>query len=298
MLEDQTRDLGLLLPMVEPVNAQPRDLIRCIAMCDESGQRIGVIVNPNRHELRHPTTAAAWRDGVAGALAKEVVIPTLKCGSETLRSDVSAFLRAFPRRKVALAVFGEMSIEDAKWVSAQRSIEWIVASVGEVSSDFLGTIGTDRSILLKDNFRKLPRNADYSGKEVFTDLHRTFRGRAAGFGDYLCVGSRFDPGGGAPAAVVIHAIYKHRTSGDIWVEHFVSNDVVQGEGDVASKFVQAARKLARAVTLRPDEFGSNPALQEYVRLAVAAQFPQLATNKKLQMIHHMCVCLDILENRL
>lgn len=115
-----------------------------------------------------------------------------------------------------------------------------------------------------------------------------------GFGDYAAIGSAFTPGGAQPAAVAIHAIYKHK-SGDVWIEHFVSDDTDKDVGSTEDKFLQAARKLVKATKVRPKEFGANFALDEYAALVGAHHFPGLGTNKVLQVEHHICLMLDLLS---
>lgn len=137
-----------------------------------------------------------------------------------------------------------------------------------------------------------------SRSRLFTDRHTFFRGRAAGIGDYLCLGRAFQDGGGPPGAVTIHAAYKDLASQHVRIEHFVSDDQIQLQVDTAVKFLQAAGKLVNQVRRRPNEFGSNPALNEFERLVQESLFPQLAGNKKLQIVHHMCLMMDVLQGRL
>lgn len=299
MLQDQERDLSRIVPVVEPVIERIDDLRRCIRLCGEADQSIGIIVNPNKHELAHAAAFGQWRDQIWPLIDESPhVVPVLRCEETTTRAEVESFLQRFEGRSVGLLFFGiGMSRRDQQWISRRAQVRWHVVLTDRVSSDFWNELPREKLILLKDCFNRLNRNADYDGSELFTDRHRTYRQIAAGIADYLCIGRLFQPGGGAPGAVVIHATFKERERGDLWVEHFLSDDQIQNEGDLAEKFLQAAGKLVRAARRRPAEFGSNPALVEYGRLVEADKFPQLGTNKKLQMVHHMCVVLDALQNR-
>jgi hypothetical protein len=154
---------------------------------------------------------------------------------------------------------------------------------------------TTKRVSIRDYFNKLDRNSDYDGAELFTDRHRTFKASWAGFGDYAAIGSSFSATGGPPAAVAIHAIYKELKSGDVWIEHFVSDDIARNVGSVQGKFVQAAKKLTAAAKARPKQFGQNFALDEYAAHATSAHFPGLPKNKELQISHHLCLMLDVLS---
>lgn len=299
MLADTERDLGMLMPLVEPVMSQVSGLRRCVEECGEAEQSMGLIVNPHRHQLQTAQARAAWQHEAWRMIDDALhVVPFFRCDQTTGRREIEAFIRRFHGRSAGIAYFGiGLRDADVRWISAHPSVSFHVVDTDHVAEAVWQQM-SERLIALKDCFRRLARNADYDGVELFTDRHRTFRGRALGIGDYLCLGREFIDGGSTPGAVAIHAAYKHSRGGDLWVEHFVSDDRTRGEGDTAGKFVQAARKLAAAVRRRPAEFGTNPALREYARLVRAEEFPGLPTNKKLQMVHHMCLMLDVMQERL
>lgn len=112
------------------------------------------------------------------------------------------------------------------------------------------------------------------------------------------IGSTFRLGGGQPSSVVIHATYKHRTTGHIWVEHFVSDDIEREVGTVEEKFHQAAAKLVAAATRRPAEFGSNDALDAYAEHVRSHHYPGLGGNKRHQIHHHIALNHQILVGEL
>ena len=300
ILNNERQDRGTLMPLIEPVVAKLRDLNNCLRLCGEEDQPVAVIVNPHKHELSNATDLAQWQKE-AWSLIDELphVVPTLHCDEGTARKDIEQFLGRFIGRRVAIVYFGiSLDNRDQKWLSTNSNIRWHMVLSDHVSSSFWEILPRDRLILIKDCFKRRVRNADYDGREFFTDRHKTYQKQAAGIGDYLCLGRLFQSGGSTPAAVAIHAIFKETNSGDVWVEHFVSDDRTLEEGDVASKFVQAARKLTTAARRRQNEFGLNPVLTEYARLAKAAEFPGLPTNKKLQMVHHICLMIDVIAGRL
>jgi hypothetical protein len=168
-----------------------------------------------------------------------------------------------------------------------------------LSSTQLAALPASRQVHVNDQFNKQLRNVDYGGPERFTDQHQIFAANGhAGFGDFVCVGSMFEPGGGPASAVAIHASYRDPTSQDIYIEHFISNDVERHVGDTASKFLQAARKLVAAAKKRPFEFGSDDALATFEQHVVAKHFPGLGASKQLQIEHHIWLMLGVLTGAL
>ena len=300
MLRDDSRDLGMLMPLVEPVMAQVADLRRCIEACGKSGQSLAIIANPRRHELKNVQARDAWLDEVIPLLYDSAhVIPIFRCDESTGRRSIERFFRQFDGRSVGIFYSGvSLRDDDLRWLFAYPSVAWHMADTDHVVDEIWRMMPRNRLIVVRDCFHRMIRNADYEGTEFFTDRHQVFRDQAAGIGDYLCLGREFISGGSTPAAVAIHACYKNSRNDDLWIEHFVSDDRTRGEGDTAGKFVQAARKLAAAVRRRPAEFGSNPALREFARLARTEEYSGLGENKKLQMVHHMCLVLDVLQGRL
>jgi len=292
------RNLEPLIPVIEPVNLDISDLSRCLALCEEAGQRIAIVTNPNLHQLRQ--TSQQWQNGVKALLeAYPTAIPTLKCSPHTTATNVSAFFRSMAARDVAITHAGS-ALDQADFTTMVRhpTVRFHIALANMVPSTQLTAIPRNKRVVVTDPFSRQARNADYDGMEFFSDAYKNFARANIGFGDFMCIGSNFQPGGGAPAAVVIHAVFKARNSGDIWIEHFLSDDVERDQGDTPNKFLQAARKLVQAVRHRPREFGSNPALTAYAAHVQNGHFPQLGKNKELQMVHHMCLMLDVLSGAL
>ncbi|MGQ5270119.1 sce7725 family protein [Xanthomonas arboricola] len=300
LLGHADRDMSQWLPVVEPVIAQVNDLARCISLCQEASQSIGVIVNPYRHQLRDEDALSAWQNQIWNKLNEApAILPTFLADARVTRSGLEAFLARFPGRDLAVVVCDDhLSLRDAQLLSRQARVRWFLVFTDHVDSQTIAALPAPRTIWMKDCFISQVRNADYQGADFFTDRHTLFQGRAAGIGDYLCLGKAFQDGGGPPGAVTIHAAYKDLANQHVRTEHFVSDDQIQLQVDTAVKFLQAARKLVNEVSRRPNEFGSNPALSEFERLVQESLFPQLAGSKKLQIVHHMCLMMDVLQGRL
>ncbi len=298
MLDDH-RSLEALVPVIEPVKRNSSDLARCIKEFGKAGQTLAVILNPDKHELKPKDEAKAWRKEVLAVVDEhDSILPTFRCVSTTTLAHVSSFRKRFAGRKVALA-YSSPALTDAelKTLADDANVRFHIVLNEKMTVAQQTLLPSARRVDIRDYFNKLDRNSDYDGAELFTDRYKTFKPAWVGFGDYAAIGSAFTPGGGQPAAVAIHAVYKHK-SNDVWIEHFVSDDTDKDVGSTEDKFLQAARKLVKAVKTRPKEFGRNFALDGYANHVAASHFPGLGTNKVLQLEHHICLMLDLLDGTL
>jgi hypothetical protein len=299
MLKDN-RSLESLVPVIEPVNVDASSLAKCIEACGDAGQPIAIIFNPDKHQLDSNSAAVGWRKEVLPLLKKHAsAIPTYRCHSGTKQSDLNTFFKLFPERETAI-IYSSSALSDVetKVLAARKDVKFHIVVNGKMASAQRLLLPKTKYVAIQDDFNKLDRNADYNGPELFTDRHKTFAPSGIGFGDFAAIGSAFQSGGSTPAAVAIHAIFKKSETGDIWIEHFVSDDKDKAVGDVASKFVQAAKKLVASARKRPKEFGKNFALDAYEGHVRATYFPGLPKNKELQIAHHMCLMLDALQGSL
>lgn len=296
-LTKDTRSLDALIPVIEPVNAKVAALAKCLEASDDKGLSIALIVNPDKHELELHAAATAWRKEALPLIEKHAsVIPAYRCHSKTTQKNIDAFFKLFPDRHTAI-IYSSSGLSDTetKAIAVKPTVRFHLVLNGKITSNQRAMMPKSKYVAIKDNFNKLDRNADYSGSELFTDRHRTFSSTGVGFGDYTVTGAFFQASGSTPAAVAIHAIYKNAATKDMWIEHFVSDDKDKAIGDVANKFIQATKKLIRASKKRPMEFGKNPALITYEGHVNASTFPGLPKNKELQITHHICLMLDVLN---
>lgn len=291
-----SRSLSALVPVIEPVNQNFASLAKCLEACGKVNQTVVVILNPNKHQLDRKEAVATWQKAVFPLVEKyKFVLPAYRCHAATKPSDLEAFFKLFPERETAILYSSSTLAEaEARALVARENIRFHIDLNGKMTSSHRALIPKNKYVEIKDDFNKLERNADYGGQELFSDRIKTFSASGVGFGDYASIGSAFQSGGSTPAAVAIHAVYKNTETGDIWIEHFVSDDKDKAVGDAASKFVQAARKLVPAAKKRPKEFGENFALDAYEAHVKANSYPGLGKNKELQIAHHMCLMLDVL----
>lgn len=168
------------------------------------------------------------------------------------------------------------------------------ALTGKVPSSQLLLLPHAKKVHIYDHFNKQPRNADYCGEEHFTDRHRSFSEHGAGFGDYTITGCEVQLGGGPPGAVAVHITYKSGSDGNLWVQHFVSDDTDIGVGTTEGKFLQAVSKFAAEYHIRGAEFGTNGAINDYLQNHNNSHYPGLGKNKERQIQHHIARIHDFL----
>lgn len=296
---DDSRDLSAFIPIFEPINANAAALTRCLNECETHQQPTVVVINPTLHQLADAAARTAWLRTMSTVLAAcPSTVPAFQTSDHTTGANLRAALAAFPGRPVAVIHNGAgLSDADVRQAAGTARIAWHIVIGNKLPNRQRALLPVAKTVVVRDGFHKQVRNADYSGQEFFSDLYRTYPPHG-GFGDFLCLGAGFQDGGTTPAAVAIHAAYKNPSTGDLWMEHFVSDDTIKGVGDVNTKFIQAARKLSNAARRRPAEFGTNQALDALRDCVRNNYFPGLPTNKRHQIIHHFCVVLDVLSGAL
>ncbi|AYQ37042.1 hypothetical protein BLA9940_02556 [Burkholderia aenigmatica] len=290
---------GRVVPIIEPVVAKPNDLLRCLGNFGKSQAKALVIVNPSQGDFKK-VGAKAWRVEVDAELTKyPTLMPAFQCGPKTSFSAIDAFLSEYDGRQVGL-VYYSPSLTDAevKKLAGKSTIDFHISLQGKMTSTQRSLLPISKAIDVIDHFNKQDRNSDYSGAELFTDRHKTYSTTGIGFGDYTVTGSTFQPGGGKPAAVAIHATFKNPKNKDVWVEHFVSDDIDIKTGSANSKYLEAVAKLALAVPKRSSEFGKNAALTAYIEDYKTSHFSGLGKSKERQIYHHIAVMHDIIHGTL
>ncbi|HBD0471629.1 TPA: sce7725 family protein, partial [Escherichia coli] len=155
-------------------------------------------------------------------------------------------------------------------------------------------------IIISDNFRKLAKNADYNGPELFTHAHQFVGQNYLGFGDYTITGQVLDLGGGQPSAVAAHLVFKNLQANTVWIRHFVSSNTQRGSSNVTAKFLDVSDQITNLVPQHPTQFGSNIGLNYYYYNSqpTVRHFPGLPKNKQYQITHHICFMLDLIAGRI
>lgn len=156
-------------------------------------------------------------------------------------------------------------------------------------------IDQNTKVIFSDPFISRRTNADYAEfpDEFFTDEHNFYRDDGyIGFADYLTIGEEYSDSGFAPYAVTIHLTYE-REDGQIWIRHFVS-DSNDDYDDVPGTYKEALDKLIEFID---QESLESSACTEFRRQAETGHYPGLGSVKKLSIIHHIELIMDILSRQ-
>ncbi len=286
------QDLSNLLPIIEPVQTNSQRLRRIMEEYAEQDQPLAVIVNPSQNEFNSVRTRTNFRAETDELFAENrCLLPAYRVHADTTRAHIDQCVAHYGRSIVLIYSSPSLGASDLRQLADSNQVIFHVVQDGRMSVEQVALLPTDKVIDVRDHFEKLARNADYHGSELFTDRHKAVGRSVRGIGDYTITGRVLELGGGPAAAVAIHASFEHPRTGDIWMEHFVSDDTDQAVGDVASKFLQAASKLVDAVDERPTEFGEDNALDCFRTHVEDQTFPGLAKNKEFQIEHHVMVML-------
>jgi hypothetical protein len=288
-----------LVPVLEPVNANVSQLRRCLLEIGEAKAQAVVIVNPSQHELGTGVATGKFRKDINDLFTDyPTLLPGYRCSAKTTQKDIDLFNKLYKTDVAFLYANSALSDVEARAVATIARAQYHIVFQDRISRAQKSVLPKEKLVEVRDGFNKQKKNGDYSGTEFFSDQYKTFSTTAVGFGDYTTVGEEFKPGGGPPSAVAIHATFKNPKTADIWIEHFVSDDVDPAVGDVGGKFLQAAAKLSKAAKKRPAEFGDNDALDCYYQYVNAAHYPGLGKNKEHQIAHHAALVLDLISGKL
>lgn len=294
-------DLSGLVPVLEPVLLETKGLKTCSEAFAKAGKPLIIATNPSQNEyktLSNPKDAL-YKNIKDFIHASPSIIPGFNVSKNTTKSEIHTFLNQYSQQNVALIHNSpNISLNDLKAHTLFSNIKYNIILSNKITTAHKSALPIPSLISVEDSFIKQAKNADYSGKEHFTDKHKTIGSDKLAYGDYTITGQTLDIGGGKPGAVAIHAIYKDPSTQDIWIEHFVSNETDRNIGSAESKFLEAARKLVKETTSRPAEFSNNSALQAYRDHVAQNTWPGLPKNKELQIRHHICLMLDVIGGKI
>ncbi|MNJ46600.1 hypothetical protein D3C77_417330 [compost metagenome] len=273
----------------------------CTEAFAKSGKPLILATNPSQNEYAKiaDPQAELYKNINDFIHTSPSIIPGFNISKNTTKSDVDSFLNRYSQQSVALIHNSpNISLSDFNSHPAFPNIKYNILLNNKITSAHKSLLPLQSLINVEDGFIKQSKNADYSGQEHFTDKHKTIDADKFAYGDYTITGQKLDVGGGKPGAVAIHAIYKDKATQDIWIEHFVSDETDRNIGSVESKFLEAARKLVAQAALRPTEFSNNSALQAYKDHVTKNTWPGLPKNKELQIKHHICLMLDVINGKI
>lgn len=273
-------------PIIEPTNFATGDLLSCLRELDSNGAACYLIVNPSQGEFR-AGGHGVWLTAVGGFVANPAVIhPAFQVSSANDRAALQSFLRDHAGRAVAV-VLRSADLPPATLAADLAGSNATVFLHARSNPDaYSRALPPGVAVEVQQCFNTQDRNADYSGREWFTSAHQSYAAQGLrGFSDFGPLPPTFSLTGGPAAAVAIHLTYEH-PDGSAWVEHFVSDSIVLGDGDSPSKMAEATRKVFNAVQADPSKFVASPGLQSFLEQHRTGRPTGLASSKRQQISHH------------
>lgn len=275
------------VPIIEPVRESFAGVLRAATELSNASATAAIVINPQHgfHRADHSRIQAmlAEYNENGGTLIPTVVL-TNKHGA----SYATTLLGHYADVDLAIvhAGFPDPSpIKDAR--QGRTAATYQIFLEEKTSRRYREAFNDPIRVIVKDGFERM-RNADYSGSQFFSDLHLEYEQLGmAGFGDFLTVGDHFSEGGGPAYAVAIHLTYiNERQGGEMFVQHFVSDDN-DTPTDPAGKFGQALAKLIIHLESSESQFFTSTAITEFRALHSRGHFPGLGYIKKLSLNHHL-----------
>ncbi|HAY2291230.1 TPA: sce7725 family protein [Escherichia coli] len=291
--------LNGLLPILEPINVNTRNLLTCLNVWNSD---IIVILNPYQEDFSSHNNVLTLNQNLSSVLTnKNNIISGYLIQPNTTINDINNWMNANLNRRVALLYDNpSLSNSDIQLLATNQLISYHVVLNNKMLPNQCALLPLSKLIIISDNFRKLAKNADYNGPELFTHAHQFVGQNYLGFGDYTITGQVLDLGGGQPSAVAAHLVFKNLQANTVWIRHFVSSNTQRGSSNVTAKFLDVSDQITNLVPQHPTQFGSNIGLNYYYYNSqpTVRHFPGLPKNKQYQITHHICFMLDLIAGRI
>ena len=146
---------------------------------------------------------------------------------------------------------------------------------------------------LEDFFISQSKNADYLPVEddQFSEEHLYYeKDGYKGFSDFLTIGDNYSESGFLPYAIAIHLSYVDEQK-KIRIKHFVS-DSNDDTSDIAGKFAEANKKLVK--WCNKNNIDETTGISQFKSLHESGHFPGLGSIKKLSIMHHIELVLNLI----
>lgn len=282
-------------PIIEPVKADVKALLRAINNLEAYGVNYTLIINPQVGRSLEKQIIT-----IKDVLENDELKPTdnLFLGyiisPSSKNSSIEKILHHYSGYQFSIVHQGFSSGQTlanitGKFSNVKEHI-FIENKSGKIYRKHFRKDNLSR-ILIRDGFDKKMCNKDYPESEHFSDLHITYDDDGMnGFGDYLIVGDSYSETGGPAYAVAIHLTYIGAED-DMFIYHFKSNRT-DSPTDPAGKFLEAVEKLSAAAKKSGSLIFPSKACREFCDLYKKKHFPGLGYVKKLSMQHHIELLAD------
>jgi hypothetical protein len=288
------RNKHKISPIIEPVK-DSTTLKSTIEGLKNNKNNFSVIINPKVGDMQNKTS------DILTLLDNELhnydnyQLGIILSG-KTNHSIVINSLKKIPLKGLGLTLIHTYCYDKIKEIVADYSkvipVKYNIVHFGKTNRRYYRNFEQNTVVELDDYFSTQQKNSDYKAVDEsdFSEEHLFYKTDGfIGFSDFLTIGDNYSETGFLPYAVAIHLSYAD-LSKKIKVKHFVS-DSNDDTSDVAGKFEEALEKLINWCDTHKIK---TQAVISFKDLYESGHFPGLGTIKKLSIMNHIEVVLNLI----
>lgn len=277
-----------VIPVIEvgKITTTTQSTIRItVDLLIESSIDFYLVVEPIRRASQ--AELAEWRHMTSARMESPNLRPTILIDAYTTEAEIGAFVATHAGRPIGVSIRAAV-VAPAALSTLLAGAEYLAFLHQSANpSAYESSLGTSNVVVVGDHFTRQARNVDYGPPDWFSNSLRTWPSSAMpGFSDYTILAPQFSEGGGQVGAVVIHSTFPD-PSDDLWVQHFLSDRTLQGDGTDGEKILEAAAKLEADHVANPGKFVITPGLMAFLNTVRSSSEIGLAVSKRHQMTHHI-----------
>ena len=285
----------IISPVIEPVKESTAVLKKTLEVLAANDINFNIIVNPIEGELKsnYSLILQALKSILQGYSNFQICFYIHKENSLNICYKIAKEIN-FNFKGFSFIL--NVALEDLSTLKKFDTIAptlYNLVNFSKTNRRYNRNFSSETLVLLDDYFNSLTKNSEYAQNidEPFTEEHLFYKKDGfIGFSDYLTVGNNFSEGGFLPYAIAIHLTYTD-INHKLRIRHFVS-DSNQDSTDIGGKFSEALDKLIKWVN---ENNLSTKAVVEFQELHRKGHFPGLGSVKKLSIMHHIELLLNIID---
>lgn len=270
-------------PIIEPLKNNSTTINKLTSL-SESNIPFILVLNPKNGDLSNKSDQI---DELLGNLDLNNVSLGYILNTDTTAQDIETILSLYSKDNFSFihATKPDTNLENILDVMKKHNnrVDYQIFLDGKVSDQYKRNFNKYRKVLVRDDFNKSDRNADYPAQTYFSDLYATYHPEYYGFGDFQLVGQELVENGGPAHAVALHLTHID-SSDELIVKHFVSDDT-EGAENPGGKYLQAVQKLVDFV-----DSVSNPetnGIKDFKDTHQKGHYPGLGMAKRYSIKHHI-----------
>lgn len=283
-----------ITPVIEPVKADVKALMSCLAELDAKQISSIIIINPTEGEL-------VGDDNAIESLIQSITrsLKYVKFGliirSTSTFAKINYYLQLIGNADFLLFHHSpyQRIHELTTLIEGLDNFNGHLINLSSVPKNYHKELSKSHNLVaIDDPFNKQQRNEDYriNPNEFFSDLHSTYLDLGYnGFGDYLIIGEEYREGGRLPLTVALHITYPKNVN-EIWVRHFLSQHYPLDP--------KPSAMVLESINELKDFIGDNPYILEFSTSCtelMSKGATSLGTLKRHSISHHIELIIYLFE---